>query len=258
MPILISRPWAGIALVTISNPGCRNALGPDDFQGLASTWNQLALDDSLRCVVITGDGQTAFCAGARLGADFHAVPDIDDLVDRALLKTRVFPRPIVAAVNGHCVAGGFELMLASDIRVASADAKFGLPEVRWGIVPSGGAAMKLVEQIGHARAMRLLLTAELIGADEAHSFGIVNEVVAAGDVLARALHFARLIASNSPLAVFHTKQLALGGRADGWREREPAERRSAALVRRSGDAFVGKRAFFAKVDPDYSQTGEDL
>jgi enoyl-CoA hydratase/carnithine racemase len=201
--------------------------------------------------VVTGAGHSAFCSGAKLDDDFGVVPELNNLVDRALLKTRVFPRPIVAAVNGHCVAGGFELMLACDVRVASVDAKFGLPEVHWGIVPSGGAAMKLVEQIGHARAMSLLLTAELVSAQDALQFGIVNEVVQPSDVMPRALHFARMIAANSPLAVSHTKQLALAGRAETWRARQAAEQRSADLVRASSDAEEGRRAFFAKRDPDY-------
>jgi len=251
MPLLNTRVETGIALITISNPDCRNALGPEEFEGLARAWEEIALDASVRCVVVTGAGLSAFCSGAKLGADFGAVLDLNDLVDRALLKTRVFPRPIVAAVNGHCVAGGFELMLACDVRVASDDAKFGLPEVHWGIVPSGGAAMKLVEQIGHARAMRLLLTAELVSAQDALQFGIVNEAVRPSDVMSRALHFARMIAANSPLAVLHTKQLALAGRAEMWRAREPAERRSADLVRGSSDAEEGRRAFFATQDPKY-------
>lgn len=251
MPILHTRPEAGIALVTVSNPARRNALGPEEFEALARGWDMLAADPEVRCVVVTGAGEAAFCSGAQLDADFSGVPEIDDMVDRALLKTSLFPRPLVAAVNGHCVAGGFELMLASDVRVGSAAAKLGLPEVHWGIVPSGGAAMKLVEQIGHARAMRLLLTAELVTAAEGLQLGVLNEVVETAQVLPRALQLARIIAGNSPLAVAHTKQLALAGRVDSWRAREPAERRSAALVRASADSAAGRRAFLTKQNPVY-------
>lgn len=251
MPILHTRPEPGIALVTVSNPSRRNALGPGDFEALACGWDMLAADPEVRCVVVTGAGETAFCSGAQLDADFSAVPDIDEMVDRALLKTRLFSRPMVAAINGHCVAGGFELMLASDVRVGSAAAKLGLPEVHWGIVPSGGAAMKLVEEIGRARAMRLLLTAELVTAAEALQLGVLNEVVEPAQVLPRALQIARVIAGNSPLAVAHTKQLALAGRPELWRAREPAERRSAAVVRASEDSVVGRQAFLTKSDPVY-------
>jgi enoyl-CoA hydratase/carnithine racemase len=251
MAILTSRPEPGIALLTVSNPDRRNALGPAEFEGLARAWDALADDSAVRCVVVTGAGDAAFCSGAQLDADFSGVPDIDAMVDRALLKTRVFPRPVVAAVNGHCVAGGFELMLAADVRIGSSAARLGLPEVHWGIVPSGGAAMKLVEQIGHARAMRLLLTGELVSAAEALQLGILNEVTDPGEVLPRAMQVARLIAGNSPLAVAHTKQLALAGRADLWRAREAQERLSAGIVRASEDSALGRRAFLAKQTPSY-------
>ncbi len=167
------------------------------------------------------------------------------------MKTRVFPRPLVAAVNGHCVAGGFELMLACDLRVASRAAKFGLPEVHWGIVPSGGGAMKLVEQIGQARAMQLLLTGELVSAEQAMSYGLLNGVVEPGDVLGLALALAQKIRGNSPMAVQHAKRLALSSRLSGWKEREPAERVAARQARQSGDQEIGRNAFLSKSDPVY-------
>lgn len=251
MTVLLNRPEPGIALLSLSNPNCRNALGIAEFEQLARAWDTIEHDSSLRCVVITGEGTTAFCSGARLGEDFSTVPDINQLVDRALLKTRVFPLPLVAAVNGHCVAGGLELMLACDVRIVSAAARLGLPEVRWGIVPSGGGALKLLEQIGHAPALRLLLTGDLVGAQEALRIGLVNEVCAPADVLARALEIARTIAANSPLAVSHTKRLALSGRAELWASREPAERLSADLLRNSKDAELGREAFLEKTNPVY-------
>lgn len=251
MPVLQSRPEPGIALVTISNPSRRNALGPSEFEALARAWEAIADDRDVRCIVVTGEGEAAFCSGAQLDADFSGVSDLDEMVDRALLKTRVLPIPMVAAVNGHCVAGGFELMLACDVRVGSESAKLGLPEVHWGIVPSGGAAMKLVEQIGHARAMQLMLTAELVTAAQALQMGLLNEVMPAHEVLPRALSVARLIAGNSPLAVRHTKRLALAGREAVWRDREAGERQSTAIVRASPDAAAGRQAFLGKRPPVY-------
>jgi len=251
MPIQVTYPEPGLALVTVSNPSCRNALGVLEFTTLATAWGDIARERSVRCVIVTGEGELAFCSGAQMNEDFSVVTDINDLVDRALLKTCVYPLPLVAAINGHCVAGGFELMLACDVRVASSHARLGLPEVHWGIVPSGGGAMKLVEQIGYARAMRLLLSGELVSADEALKVGIVNEVVPASDLMARALSIARVIASNSPLAVAHTKQMALAGRSHAWTEREADERKRANLVRSSADALVGRQAFFDKKAPIY-------
>lgn len=251
MPIVITRPEAGVALVTIDNPARRNALGPSEFHALARAWDDLEGDRSVRCIVVTGSGQQAFCSGAQLDADFSVVHDPDAMVDAALLKTRLMPKPMVAAVNGHCVAGGFELMMACDVRVASEAARLGLPEVHWGILPSGGAAMKLIEQIGHARAMQLLLTAELIPAARAQEYGLVNDVVPAGDVLAAALAIARRIAGNSPLAVALTKESALKRRAAVWASMEAEERERAIRVRASRDNAIGRQAFLGKSDPDY-------
>ena len=251
MPILYTQPEPGIALVTVSNPARRNALGPREFEALAQGWDRLANDAQVRCVIVTGDGDQAFCSGAQLDADFSGVPDIDHMVELALLKTRVFPKPLIAAVNGHCVAGGLELMLACDLRIGSHAARLGLPEVHWGIVPSGGAAMKLVEQIGHARAMQLLLTGQLVSAETALLFGLLNETVPADEVVSTALRYARAIAGNSPLAVAHTKQLALSGREAMWRERETMEKWSAGIVRASADSAEGRSAFLGKRDPAY-------
>ncbi|RZL64901.1 MAG: enoyl-CoA hydratase/isomerase family protein [Variovorax sp.] len=251
MRIDISRPEPYIALVTINNPARRNALSSAGFHGLAAAWRQLGSDPSVRCIVVTGEGSQAFCSGAQLDADFSAEPAVDDMVDAALLKTGLLGKPLVAAVNGHCVAGGFELMLACDLRVVSEQALLGLPEVRWAIVPSGGGAMKLIEQIGHARAMQLMLTAELVSAATALDFGLVNSVVPAGDVLETALAFARRIASNSPLAVYMTKQSALAGRSLGWQALEADERARVRIVRESSDVQIGRRAFLDKTLPAY-------
>lgn len=252
MSIQLIRSEPGIALVTIHDPERRNALGPQEFSELARCWDELAQDAEVRCIVVTGQGQQAFCSGANLNADFSNVRDVDDLVDRALLKTRLMPKPLIAAVNGHCVAGGFELMLSSDLRVASEDALLGLPEVRWGILPSGGGAMKLIEQIGYARAMQIMLTAELMSASQALAFGLVNRVVPACEVLEAALAFARTIAANSPLAVTLTKQSALRWRTRAWQRMESEERERVKIVRDSADARIGRRAFLEKVQPIYS------
>jgi enoyl-CoA hydratase/carnithine racemase len=251
MPIHLTYPDAGIALVTIDNQSRRNALGLEEFEGLAAAWTVIEELEHVRCIVVTGAGDAAFCSGAQLDADFSKRSGLDDLIDAALLKTRVFPKPVIAAVNGHCVAGGFELMMSSDVRVASEDARLGLPETHWGIFPSAGGAMKLVEQIGHARALGMLLTGQLVSAREALEYGIVNRVVPPEEVLPCALGIARTIAGNSPLAVYLTKQAALSRCAAGWREQEPAERRMAARMRASPDAQIGKQSFLAKETPKY-------
>jgi enoyl-CoA hydratase/carnithine racemase len=142
-------------------------------------------------------------------------------------------------------------MLAADIRISSAGAKFGLPETHWGILPSGGGAMKLISQIGYARAMQLLLTAELVSADEALSYGLLNSVLPPTDVLEYALKNARIIAANSPLAVRETKASAVHHLSILWKSLEAAERVRVKNVRESPDRLIGSDAFLGKRQPQY-------
>src|SRR5437867_12035739 len=143
---------------------------------LARLWDELDRG-SCRCVVLTGAGARAFCAGADMSGDLSAAPETARVVSHALLKHHVFSKPIVAAVNGDCVAGGVELLLSTDIRAAAPEARFGLPEVRWSIYPFGGATVKLTQQIGYVQAMDLLLTGRLVDAAFAERIGLVNWVV---------------------------------------------------------------------------------
>lgn len=251
MSIELTFPEPFLCVVTIDNMEKRNALGVDEFRGLACAWARLSECHDIRCIVLTGRGEQAFCSGAQLDIDFSELGDVDDWIDRALLKTRFYPIPLVAAVNGHCVAGGLELMIACDVRIVSEKALLGLPEVRWGIVPTGGAAMKLVDQIGYAQAMQLLLTGELISAEKALQLGLINQVCSAGDVLSKAMAVARQIASNSPNAVQHTKRLALAKRFERWAEQEPGERLAALDARSSTDIKKGIAAFLNKIKPIY-------
>lgn len=250
MPVGVERGERGVVTVTLDNPGRRNALNVELFEGLAATWPELAEDRSVRAVVLTGAGE-AFCSGADLSADFLSRPGIDDLIDRALLKTALFRKPLIAAVNGHCVAGGVELMLAADIRIAREDAKFGLPEVRWGLMPTGGGAMKLIDQIGYARAMDLILTGRLIDGREAERIGLVTLACPAERVRAIAYERAEMIASASPLAVQATKETALLRRTAGYAGHEAFERLLVEKVRASGHAAIGMAAFQAKTQPVY-------
>ena len=242
MPIRVEAPEPHVAMVVIDHPARRNALGEREFRELAATWPRLAADTGVRAVVVRGEGDAAFCSGADLAAaGLSALPDIDDLIDAALLKTRFFPKPLVAAIHGACVAGGLELALSCDLRVVSAGARLGLPETRWGILPSGGAAMKLVEQIGQADAMRMLLAGELIDGTEAARIGLAT----------LAADPAATVAEASPIATQATKRAVLEARQRGYGAREPFERARVAEVRASGHAAIGAAAFLARATPRY-------
>src|SRR5436190_19522101 len=198
MEIRIETPQPHIVLLTIANEPRRNAMTRAMLADLAALWDRLDRDADCRCVVLTGAGEKAFSAGADIGGDLSAAAETAHVINRALLKDTPFSKPIVAAINGDCVGGGLELLLSTDIRAAVPEARFGLPEVRWSIYPFGGSTIKLIQQIGYVHAMDLLLTARLIGAEQAMRLGLVNRLVPSGELMPWALETAAAIAANSP------------------------------------------------------------
>lgn len=251
MDIRLHEQGDHIAIVTIDNQPRRNAMTRAMIAGLAALWDKLE-NSAHRCVIVTGAGDRAFCSGADLSGDLSAAPEEAAIISRGLLKTSVFSKPIIAAVNGDCVAGGLELLLASDIRAAAPHARFGLPEVRWSIYPFGGATVKLVEQIGYVHAMDLLLTAELISADDAAALGLVNKVVPAADLMGWAIAKAQTIAANSPSAVQAVKRQISATIADHARSREALDQELGDAVRAGPHFDEGVAAFLEKRTPDYT------
>lgn len=252
MPIRVDQAGGGIVTVTIDRPAKRNALDEGMYRHLARLWPELAADSAVRCVILTGAGR-AFCSGADLAARLIELPDVDELVDSALLKTVFMPVPVIAAIDGPCVAGGFELALGCDVRLCTPQARFGLPEPRWGIFPSGGGARKLAGEIGYARATELLLTGRLFGADEALAMGLAAKVVAQEELPGAAFEIARLIAANSPEAVHALKRYLHEAKAP-TPELQALEKRLTDRVR-STDSSEGIAAFLEKRQPVYRRLG---
>jgi len=250
MPVRLDYPRPDVALITIDNLPKHNAMSREMMTELVGHWNELETSNC-RAIVITGAGEKAFNAGADVSGDLSASEETARMVNRSLLKTSSYPKPIIAAVNGVCAGGGVELMLSSDIRLAAPHAKFGLPEVKWGIYPFGGATAKLVQQIGYVHAMKLLLTAEMIEAQEAARIGLINDVVPADTLLERALDIAETIAANSPAAVQAVKQHISAGAAEAALSREAAEQAHGDRVRASPDFEEGVSAFREKRKPNY-------
>jgi enoyl-CoA hydratase/carnithine racemase len=251
MPLIVRDAARNVVLITIDNQAKRNAMPRAMLAELAELWDRLAADAACRAIVITGAGEKGFCAGADIGGDLTASPEMAAVINRSLLKTSVFPKPIIAAVNGDCAGGGVELLLATDIRGAAPHGRFGLPEVRYAIYPFGGATVKLVQQIGYVHAMDLILTGRLIDAAAAARLGLVNEVVPAGELLDWALAKAQTIAANSPAAVQAVKTQISSTVAEHARAREPLEQSLGDRVRASPDFKEGVAAFLEKRKPEY-------
>jgi E-phenylitaconyl-CoA hydratase len=234
-----------IAIVVMDNQPKRNALSRDDLRQLGEVWLRLQ-DAPYRCLILTGAGEKSFCAGADLSGDLSAGPELSEIIHQGLLKYGAYRKPVIAAVNGDCAGGGVELLLSTDIRAAAPEARFGLPEVRWGVYPFGGAALRLRQQIGHVQAMELLLTGQLIGADEAARLGLVNRVLPRDELMPWALRTAEAIAANSPMAVQAVKEQISATDDALNRPREAMEQALGDRVRASPDFAEGVTAFQEK------------
>lgn len=199
-----------VLVVTMNRPEAKNALSSAMLAGMADAWQQLNTDDDLRCAVLTGAGGS-FCTGMDLKA---AARDGDarnpyaerwtadpDLHWKALLRHYRLRKPLIAAVEGHAVAGGTEILQATHLRVAGESATFGVFEARRGLFPVGGSTVRLQRQIGYAAAMEMLLTARAYSAAEALAIGLIGHVVPDGQALAKAMELAEMITANAPLAV---------------------------------------------------------
>jgi enoyl-CoA hydratase len=232
---------------------------------LASAWEDYRDDNSLRCAILTGVGEKTFCSGADLAkliplytgakkpeteADKKVSAD-PILGQKALLREFELNKPIIAAINGDAIAGGFEFLYATDIRVASENARFGLQEVKWAIFPMGGSSVRLPQQMPHAKAMEILLTGELISASDAYHYGFLNKVVPASQVMEEAEKFAGIIAKNGPLAVSAIKKAVLSNIGLTLSEGLANELEHALPVFMTEDAKEGPRAFKEKREPRY-------
>src|SRR2546426_4216036 len=250
MQIQVQEHSAHIVIVTIDHQPRRNAMTRQMMAELAAVWDRLERSH-VRCIILTGAGERAFCAGADMRGDLAAEPERARIVNHALLKHYPFSKPIIAAVNGDCVAGGLELLLSTDIRATVPHARFGLPEVRWSIYPFGGATVKLIQQIGYVHAMDLLLTGKLVDAAEAAHLGLVNRVVPADALTAWALETAELIAANSPAAVQAVKRQISATIAQHALSREALDQEPGDRRRASAHFTEGVTAFREKRRPRY-------
>ncbi len=265
MPALLFEKRNHVAYLTFNRPEVHNSFNPETIVRLGEAWHEIDQDDDVRAVIITGSGKVAFSAGADLGRLiplFTGARKPEDewdnkllanrrLADSALLRSFNVDKPIVAAINGFCIAGGMELIQATDIRVASENASFGLQEVKWAIVPAAGSLARLQRQIPYCKAMEILLTGNRIDANEAWRLGLVNYVVPPERLMPRAEQLAATIAENGPVAVRKIKEAVRRTSGRPLEEAFKIENECAAVVMRTEDAREGPRAFMEKRKPVY-------
>jgi enoyl-CoA hydratase len=234
------------AVITINRPERRNALNAEAIAGIGIAFAAAEVDDDVRVVVLTGAGDQAFCAGADLRD--RGTPSPPGTPGLEVFTNRCYPKPVICAVNGAAVGGGFELTMASDLVIAADHATFGMPEVKRGLV-GAGCSTRLSARVPPAIAFAMGFTGDAISVARAYELGLVNEVVSRSELMDRALSVARRIAANAPIALRITKELM-------WQEmgmHDQAEwtaiRAQAAPAFASEDAREGAAAFAEKRAP---------
>ncbi len=245
-----------IATLTINRPEKANALDRATVRELEQAWTEVRNNNDIWVAIITGAGDRAFCSGADLAdpmqpADMEEVPGGIQTRQVFDLKGINIWKPIVAAVNGHAMGSGMEMLTGTDIRIAAEHATFALPEVRYGFIPYGGSLARLVRQVSYCNAMRLLLTGARIDAKEALRIGLVNEVVAGADVLPRARAITQEICQHSPFAVRAIKEAVVRGLNGGLDQAYVIESLMGERVLRSEDMAEAAKAFQEKRKPKF-------
>ena len=239
----------GILVVTINRPEAKNAMTKAAAEGIAAAMDRLDSDDNLRVGILTGAGGT-FCSGMDLKGFLRGEsPSIEGRGFGGIVQ-KPPEKPLIAAVEGYALAGGLELMIACDLVVASAGAKFGIPEVKRGLVAAAGGVMMLPDQIPERIAMELALTGDFIDAARAYELGLINRITD-GEALAAAKELAASIVANGPLAVRVSKQVIKQSRGWPMDERYTRQTQLIAPVFVSEDAREGAAAFAEKRAPNW-------
>lgn len=239
-----------VAMITFNNPTAMNALTVATLKALDKVLGDLETDAGVRAVIMTGAGEKAFVAGGDIA--HLATLDADSARDFALLAQRVidriegFPKPVIAAVNGYALGGGCEVAMGCDIRIAADTARFGLPEVKLGIIPGFAGAPRLVRLVGKGKAKEMIFTGEMIKADEALRIGLVNRVVPGQELLAEARALALQMSERSPSAIRLAKEAIEHSMEMDFARASRLEADLFALCFTTPDCREGIRAFLEK------------
>ena len=245
-----------VATITLNRPEALNALDPDSLVELNEAFQRANTDAGVRVVILTGTGGKAFCTGSDLK---KTMPPQESFAELTFGRPKwLYPfagmeidKPMICAVNGYALAGGMELALACDIRIASTNAQFGQSEVRVGSIPAAGGTQRLPRMIGRSDAMLMMLTGNSISAEEALRIGLVSRIVPPDDLIAVAREIALRIAENAPLAVRAVKRLVRDGMDMPLLAAIQAEQFALGLLRDTEDRLEGRRAFQERRKPNY-------
>src|SRR5436190_367843 len=247
-PAVLTERRDGVLLITLNRPDARNAVNGALAQGVADALDELDADDALTVGVLTGAGK-GFSSGMDLKAFVAGESPYAGDRGFAGITQRAAEKPLIAAIEGFAVAGGFEVALSCDLIVAARGARLGVPEVKRGLVAAGGALLRLPQRIPYHLAMELALTGDPVDAERAHELGIVNRLAEPGGAVEAALELADAIVKNGPLALRASKRIVLESRdwpqADWWQKQGEI----AGPVMASEDAREGAVAFAEKRDP---------
>jgi enoyl-CoA hydratase/carnithine racemase len=244
-----------IAYVTVNRPKVLNALNTPTWKDLRTVFEDAQSDAAFRGVILTGAGNKAFIAGADIGELAHATAIDAERSSRfgqeVLDLIETLGKPVVAAVNGFALGGGCETAMACTIRIAAESAKFGQPEVTLGLVPGGGGTQRLPRLVGKGRALQLILSGEMISAQEAYRIGLVNEIVPAADLIGRAEAILKKVGSNAPLAVKFSLEAVNRGLETSQSEGLLLEASYFGLCAATEDKKEGTSAFLEKRAPQF-------
>ena len=243
-----------IAVLTINRPDKLNALSSQvHIEGVAAL-DQLRSNDNVRVLVITGTGEKSFIAGADI-SEFEGktpVTQRDTFLERTLFNTiDIFPKPVIAMVNGFCLGGGNELALACDLRICSENARFSQPEINLGIIPGGGGTQRLTRLVGEGRSMEMILTGDMIDAETAHRFGLVNHVYPAAELREKTMELAAKIAEKAPIALQLAKEAVKFASRSNLDEGLRREVDLFAICFSTEDKKEGVTAFLEKRKPEF-------
>jgi enoyl-CoA hydratase/carnithine racemase len=255
VPVQFTREGR-VAIVVMNRPEARNAMNREMAAQLDAVWDELARDDAVWAVVLTGAGDRAFCAGQDL-KEFGSSGQGGSAARRSNssfggITRRDFPKPLIAAVNGFALGGGFELCLACDLVVAEEHATFGLPEVKRGIFAGAGGLVRLGKRLPLPLALEVALTGESLTARRAYELGLVNRVVPSGEGVRAAVELANVICQAAPLAVRLSKKMLRTGVEQGEDALWSLQGELAAELSRSEDFSEGPRAFIEKRPPRWT------